>query len=1634
MTPRRKKILIGIGVGIPALLLILVITSILIIRTAWFANYVREKIIATTEESTGGVVEIGSFQFDWMHLTARIRNFVLHGNEPKGSDPLARIALLELRLKLFSGLYHMVDLQYLGITQPQVNLIVFPDGTTNIPQPKVQKQPSQTSGLETVVDLAVGQFQIQSGLLEYSQSKTPFNARGENLRALLNYNTLNPSYSGNLSIDPLWLTSANSPRLGVRVNIPVTLEKDAVRIANARLNTDQSQIVLNGSVQNMNAPQISAQVNATVSLPEMQRSFDLPIDPNAKGAPNVLTAELAANMDQKNNRIQIQTAHVGLGQTTLQASGTLAPGSTSGADFNANLALGELASLLKVSGVQASGVLQANGKATVDPHNNYAADGTINSKGISLRSGTTRLSDVSFYSPFHADPYLISLDGLKLNAFGGSLSAKIFVENLEKLSVEGTLRNFSLPVLAQSFTGKRLGYDGTIDGSLKAAGDLKAKGTTGYTANANLAIVPGHRGVPISGRLVADYRGANDTLGLDHSYLTMPNSRIDLSGTLNRQIDINLVSHNLNDFLPAANFGAAKPQSSLPITLQGGGAANLQAEITGNLAAPHLTSHAALDHFAVEQRSFDHFGLDLAASPSGAVVQNGVLTRKALQTNFDASIGLHKWSPTPRSPLSANLTMRNGDIADLLNLAGEDIPATGNLSADVHINGTYGDPLGSATLQVVNGSAYQQPFDHLSANVALSDQLITLSSLELAAAGGRVDVSGTFQHPRDSFTVGHAQFHVASSNVQLANIRPLQQQSPGVAGAIQLAADAAADVQQTKKGDVVTNTVTVSNISADLSARGLRVQNQSAGDLTATARTNNGTVNYNLSSNFAGSNIQLNGRSALAAPYTTTADASIQNLSVEKSLQIAGQGAIPARGTFSANAHVAGTLNTPNANLSFALQRANVYQEPINALRGQVQYNNTLINIPAIELDVPAGTMTLSGSFSHPAHDMNAGALTLNLKSSDIQVAKIEHVEQAQPGVTGTLRLAADLSANVRNQNGNRTVLISTLNADASANQLEMNKRRLGGAAFTARTAGQNVNFRLDSDVAGSQIHGSGQSQLRGDYPVRANLTFANIRYANIAPFISPDPSVKPSFDALVDGQASVDGPILNPDNLNANLQLNRLEARTVPQASPTGAPPGKAVVIHNDGPIVVALNHSVVQVKALRIVGPGTNIDGTGSVNFKNQHSPLALTLDANADLGVLQDADRDFYSSGAVAMNATIHGSFAEPRVNGRIELKNANINYAEAPNGLSNGNGVILLNGTNASIQNLTGETGGGKVTLSGFVGYANSNVNFNLRAAANKVRVRYSGISVTSNANISLTGNTNRSLVSGTVTVQRIAYGSSGDAGSLLSTASTPPTTPSAPSPILANMRLDAHILTSPDLRVVTTYANKLAVAADLQLRGTAAEPGMLGRVTVTDGQLVFFGNTYTVNTGTINFYDPTSIQPVLNISLETIAQNVDVTLGVSGPINNLQLHYTSDPPLTFQQIVKLLATNTTPSDPTIAAQQPTPPQQSNMQMGESAILGQAVANPLASRVQRVFGLSQFQIDPNFAGSGGQPGARVTLQQKIANNITFTYITDVTQTNSEIIRVEWAFTPAMSAVALRDFNGNVSLELYYRFKKR
>jgi translocation and assembly module TamB len=271
----------------------------------------------------------------------------------------------------------------------------------------------------------------------------------------------------------------------------------------------------------------------------------------------------------------------------------------------------------------------------------------------------------------------------------------------------------------------------------------------------------------------------------------------------------------------------------------------------------------------------------------------------------------------------------------------------------------------------------------------------------------------------------------------------------------------------------------------------------------------------------------------------------------------------------------------------------------------------------------------------------------------------------------------------------------------------------------------------------------------------------------------------------------------------------------------------------------------------------------------------------------------------------------------------------------------------------------------------------------------------------------------------------------DIGSMLSQAATPPASPTSSTGLLAGMRFDVRIQTAPDVQFRTTLTENLQADANLALRGTLDHPGMLGRVVISQGDVVFFGYKYTIDQGTIAFYDPSKINPILNVDLATTARGVDVSLSISGPMDRMKFTYHSDPPLQFSEIVSLLASGKPPtSDPVLAARQPAAPQQNFEQMGASTLLGQAVGNPVSGRLQRLFGVSKLKIDPQITGASNTPQATLTLQQQISRDLTFTYISDVTQTNPQIIRIEWAIDPRWSAIAQRDINGQFDLDFFYK----
>ena len=306
----------------------------------------------------------------------------------------------------------------------------------------------------------------------------------------------------------------------------------------------------------------------------------------------------------------------------------------------------------------------------------------------------------------------------------------------------------------------------------------------------------------------------------------------------------------------------------------------------------------------------------------------------------------------------------------------------------------------------------------------------------------------------------------------------------------------------------------------------------------------------------------------------------------------------------------------------------------------------------------------------------------------------------------------------------------------------------------------------------------------------------------------------------------------------------------------------------------------------------------------------------------------------------------------------------------------------------------------------------------------------GVSATVDADLHATGRPDASVLSGNVTVDHMNYAPQSDIGAILARAAPAVQQSSTPSP-LDNMKLDIQVRTSSATSLMASGAQNLQADANLRVQGRASQPGVLGRITINEGKLVFFNSSYTVDSGTIAFYNPIRVEPMLDLSLETQTQGVNVTLHVTGPVDNMKLSYTSNPALPFQEIVGLLATGQRPtSDPTLLANQPPIPQQGFQQMGESAIVGQALADPIANRLQRVFGLSQLKIDPTFVSGSDLPQAQISLRQQVTSRMTLTYSTPVDDPTQQAVSGEFLLSRAWSATASYDQFGLFSIKLLYK----
>ncbi len=772
---------------------------------------------------------------------------------------------------------------------------------------------------------------------------------------------------------------------------------------------------------------------------------------------------------------------------------------------------------------------------------------------------------------------------------------------------------------------------------------------------------------------------------------------------------------------------------------------------------------------------------------------------------------------------------------------------------------------------------------------------------------------------------------------------------------------------------------------------------------------------------------------AWSADKTSRISAAVSGTDIDfrNVLALAGHGEVNINGRLSGTGQISGTLGDPRATGDVTLTGGDISAQPFDSITGKLQVVNAGVQTMTGLFVSGPKRVNLSARFEHAGTIFPAGMLEFNMTSNTMPLNQIALVRNRQPNVQGFGKFHADGTVKISHDaNQQLQFALTALNGDASANSVELEGRNLGDARLTVATKGRTVTGRFESNAANATIRGDGTMQLGGDYPVNGTFRFSNASLnAMTAVALKAEDARRLGFDGTVEAEVKLSGPAMRPEDLRAEVDIGRLEIRALQGSDIALAMPGYA--LRNDGPIRFAVTRSQAKIESAKLKGQETQLTVNGTLAFAGD-TPLNAQLKGNINLGLLHQFAPEITAAGTIQLDATLRGSLAAPDFGGRAQLRNGEAHYAGFANGLTNANAEITFNGTRASIQALSADTGGGRGEATGFVALANGVVAFRIDAKAKDVRVRYpEGVSSVSDVELTLAGTSQRSLASGSIVVHRVTLNPRSDAATLLALSSQPLQTSSAKTGLLANMNLDVQIATAPDVVMQTNLTESLQADANLRLRGTVTNPAILGRINVTHGELIFFGNKYSISQGAISFFNPTKIEPIVNFDLETRARGVDVVLTVAGQVNKLNVSYRSDPPLQFSEIVALLATGRTPTDATLAARE-TGQSQSLQDLGASALIGQAIANPVAGRLQRFFGVSRLKIDPRLTGITGSPQARLTLEQQITPDVLFTYVTDVSNTSTQLVRVEWTMNQNWSALMTREENGKVGLD--FSFKKR
>lgn len=723
----------------------------------------------------------------------------------------------------------------------------------------------------------------------------------------------------------------------------------------------------------------------------------------------------------------------------------------------------------------------------------------------------------------------------------------------------------------------------------------------------------------------------------------------------------------------------------------------------------------------------------------------------------------------------------------------------------------------------------------------------------------------------------------------------------------------------------------------------------------------------------------------------------------------------PVNGKLSGDYHLYGTYNGPFGFGGFNVRDGDAWKEPFTSASASLRFEGTGVRVDGFTMNKGGGSITGAAWIEWE------GRYSFNGNGRGIPMESVQMATWPEMPVSGILQFTA---------NGTGTFLHPRYDARFRIDDLFVKDEGVGQVTGDVGMRDTLVEARFEVASPRLLMSGKAQVELTDVYDSEITLRFTD---TSLDPYLRLfQPGMSPFARAVGSGSVHVVGQLYNPDQLLVETKIDQLDLRLFDYDLAT----------EPDHPIRVAFDRNVMRLQDVRLRGRDTALQLTGAADIANDRMDVDVKGDAN--LGILQAFFRDIRSSGRATLAASIRGPVAKPEMSGSATITGGRIRSAAFPHSIRDINGTVTFGANAIRMQDITAQIGNGQVNFGGRIemnGYVPNQLA--LTATGERMEFRYpEGFRWLVDADLALVGPLTLPTLRGTLTVRSGVYRRQLTGSSFLDlagglAAAKPSGGSSAGS---LPVKLDVRVSAPPGALRVDTNVFDIMSSADLSLRGDVNNPQVFGRVEVDRGEAILEGKRYVVTHGTLDFTNPTKIEPFFDIETETRVrapgQTYQVTLRFVGTPSKFEPQWSSDPPLPSIEVASLLLGDArTAPEAELGTFRRTERQASLASQQVQQALTGIVSGNVTRAVEQVFGLDTFQITPSLFDPyqrNMSAGARVTVGKRISDKIylTYSYSRNITAGGEQVVLIEYDQSDRFSWIVSRNEDATYAVDVRVR----